>query len=107
MPFRLVSTTRFHCSSGKSSSGAAAAPTPALLNSRSTRPQALTVAANSASTEAGSVTSVGTASARPAAPASATTSSSGSLAAAGDGHAPAVAQQRQRRRLADARCRRP
>jgi hypothetical protein len=52
---------------------------PALLNNRSTRPHAFTVAANKASTDAGSVTSVGTASALPGASASVATCSSGSL----------------------------
>ena len=53
--------------------------TPALLNSTSSRPNASLVRANSACTEAWSVTSVGTASAWPAgAPASAIVSSSAS-----------------------------
>src|SRR5664279_341192 len=60
---RLMSTTVFHCSTVRSSSGSGGAPVPALLKSRSSRPKALRVAAKSALTAAGSVASVGTASA--------------------------------------------
>src|SRR4051812_4752837 len=64
MPLRLVSTTAFHFSIGRSSIEVLGALMPALLNSRSTRPQPFTTASNSACTDAGSVTSVGTASPR-------------------------------------------
>ncbi len=59
MPVRLVSTTFFQVSSGRSSSGTAGAPIPALLNSTSRRPKACLVLANSALTDSGSPTSVG------------------------------------------------
>ena len=62
---RLVSTARCHCSSDSSSSGTAGAPTPALLNNRSSRPNRSSIAANSASTLATSRTSVGCTTASP------------------------------------------
>ena len=75
-----MSTTAFHFSNGRSSSGMPGAPTPALLNSTSRRPKVSLVLANSALTEAGSVTSVGTASAlRPRPFTCSATASSGSL----------------------------
>ena len=58
-PVRLMSTTFFHCSTVSSSRLTAGAPTPALLNRRSRRPKALSRCANSARTDAGSLTSVG------------------------------------------------
>ena len=77
-PVRLMSTTLFHCSRVRSSNGPPALM-PALLNSRSTRPKRSVVAANSARTEPGSATSVGTASGLPASvPASRIACSSGS-----------------------------
>ena len=54
---RFVSTTVRHCSTVSSSSGTPGAPTPALLNSRSRRPKRSATSSNSASTDAGSVTS--------------------------------------------------
>ena len=60
MPVRLVSTTPFHISKLKSCNGMAGVPTPALLNSKSTRPNALTHCANRLATAASWVTSVGT-----------------------------------------------
>ena len=60
MPVRLISTTFFQVSYGRSSIGVAGAPMPALLNSTSQRPKVSLVLANSALTEAGSLTSVGT-----------------------------------------------
>ena len=48
-PVRLMSTTAFHCSNVRSSSGTAGAPTPALLNSTSRRPNVSARRANSAS----------------------------------------------------------
>src|SRR5579872_762817 len=65
-PVRLVSTTAFHWSYVRSSSGTAGAPIPALLNSRSNRPRASFVLANSALMDAGFVTSVGTTTTRDA-----------------------------------------
>ena len=59
-PVRLVSTTVFHCSYVNSSRGTAGAPVPALLNKRSSRPNASFVLANRALMDAGSLTSVGT-----------------------------------------------
>jgi hypothetical protein len=59
-----TSITRRHWSSVRSSSGTAGAPVPALLNSRSIRPNARSAASNRAWTDSGSVTSVGTAIAR-------------------------------------------
>src|SRR3989454_12438860 len=64
MPLRLASTTVFHCSTVRSSRGTAGAPVPALLKSRSSRPNVSFVFANSAFTDAGSPTSVGTTSVR-------------------------------------------
>src|SRR5947208_1070607 len=78
-PVRLVSTTAFHCSKGRSSSGTAGAPMPALLKSRSSRPNVSLVRAKSARTEAGSPTSVTTASVREPGLASRTTDSRASL----------------------------
>ena len=43
-PVRLTSTTRRHCSTVRSSSGTGGAPVPALLNSRSSRPNVSFVA---------------------------------------------------------------
>src|SRR5262245_16366620 len=60
-PVRLVATTVCHLSNGRSSIGMPAL-VPALLNSRSSRPNSCLVRANSALIDAGSVTSVGTAS---------------------------------------------
>src|SRR5712691_5592444 len=59
-PVRFVSTTVFHCSYVNSSRGTGGAPVPALLNKRSSRPNASFVRANRALMEAGSLTSVGT-----------------------------------------------
>ena len=56
-PVRFVSTTVRHCSTVSSSSGTPGAPTPALLNNRSRRPKRSATSSNSASTDAGSVTS--------------------------------------------------
>jgi hypothetical protein len=78
MPFRLMSTTPFHCAGVQSSNGPGGLPVPALLKTRSTRPKRSTAAANRASTEAGLPTSVGTASTREPAPDSSATWSSGS-----------------------------
>src|SRR5262249_47709745 len=78
-PVRLMSTTAFHCSKVKSSIGTPGAPMPALLNSTSRRPKASLAFANRARTDCGSLTSVGTASARAPAPDSATAFSSGSF----------------------------
>src|SRR5258708_1128420 len=63
-PVRFVSTTALHCSNVRSSNGTDGAPMPALLNRRSSRPNASVVARNRAETEAGSATSRGTASGR-------------------------------------------
>jgi len=63
-PVRLVDTTFIHCSWVRSSIGIGGAPVPALLNSTSRRPKTFLAAAKSAFTDAGSVTSVATASAR-------------------------------------------
>ena len=103
-PVRLVSTTRRQSSTVRSSSGTGRRPIPALLKRRSTRPNAPTAASNRARTESGSVTSVGTASARgPAPPARAIVSARAS------GRRPAIAteypsrQEGQGRRPADPR----
>ena len=64
-PVRLVSTTARHCSTDRSSRGMAGAPIPALLNRRSRRPKTSTVRVKRARMDSGSVTSVGTAVARP------------------------------------------
>ena len=78
-PVRLMSTTFFHCSKVRSSSITPGALTPALLNSTSTRPQVAFTFANSAATDSGWLTSVGTAIARPgAAPDSVIASANGS-----------------------------
>src|SRR6476661_125561 len=50
-PVRLMSTTVFHCSTLKSSRLMPGAPTPALLNSRSRRPNVSLTLANSARTD--------------------------------------------------------
>src|SRR2546427_40870 len=63
-PVRFVSITVFHCSTVRSSSGTGGAPVPALLKSRSSRPNASFVRAKSAWIDAESVTSVGTTSDR-------------------------------------------
>ena len=81
-PVRFVSTTARHCSSVSSSSGTAGAPMPALLKSRSRRPNLASTSAKSAATDAGSRTSHATATAPP--PASAAASSSGSRPPAGE-----------------------
>src|SRR5437867_5283732 len=78
-PVRLVSTTAFHCATVRSSRSPAA-PMPALLNRRSSRPNALLVCAKSERMAWGSHTSVGTTSAlERASPASADTVSRASL----------------------------
>ena len=78
-PFRFTATTWVHWSQVKSPKFVLGTLPPALLNSTSNRPYAALVAANSASTWAGSVTSVGTTRVCPAAaPASATVSSNAS-----------------------------
>src|SRR5256886_10345923 len=59
-PVRFASTTDFHCSKVRSSSGTLGAPEPALLKRRSNRPKTSTVWAKRALTELGSPTSVGT-----------------------------------------------
>src|SRR2546428_11470183 len=59
-PVRLTSTTDFHCSNVRSSSGTGGAPDPALLKRRSNRSNASTVWAKRALTDPGSPTSVGT-----------------------------------------------
>src|SRR5213080_2020154 len=65
-PVRLMSTTVFHCSKERSSRLTPGAPTPALLNSRSSRPNCSWAVLNSATTDAGSPTLVGTTRARDA-----------------------------------------
>ncbi len=60
-PVRLAATTRVHSLNGRSSSGTAGAPPPALLNRKSRRPNSALVLANSALTLSTSPTSVGTA----------------------------------------------
>ena len=62
-PVRLVSTTRRQASTLSSSSGLGGAPVPALLKSRSRRPQRRCTASNTAATDGGEVTSAGTTSA--------------------------------------------
>src|SRR6266508_4263604 len=59
-PVRLMSTTAFHRSYGRSSSGTGGAPMPALLKSRSSRSNVSFVLEKSARTDAASPTSVGT-----------------------------------------------
>src|SRR5712691_10309986 len=77
-PVRIVSTTAFQRSKANSSIGADA-PKPALLNSTSRRPKVSLARANSARTESGLPTSVGTPSAFPCRPSiSPTTACSGS-----------------------------
>src|SRR5262249_53700000 len=61
-PVRLVSTTAFHFSKGRSSRGTGGAPMPALLKRRSRRPNVSFVFAKRARMDSGSETSVGTAS---------------------------------------------
>ena len=76
---------------------------PALLKSTSSRPNFSFVRANSARTESGLVTSVGTASARaPSAPAAFTVPVERVRAPPGERDRVAVLQQRERDRLADA-----
>src|SRR5438034_7205172 len=77
-PERLVSTTAFHCSYVRSSSGTGGAPMPALLNSKSKRPKASFVLANRLLTDEGSVTLVGTTSVRDCDAAARAVASSGS-----------------------------
>src|ERR1700716_814241 len=78
-PVRLVSTTDLHSWYGTSSSGTGEALLPALLNSRSTRPNVSLVLSNRALTDKGSPTSVRTTNARaPAASPSAAVVSRGS-----------------------------
>ena len=97
VPVRLTSTTRCHCSTVSSSIGIPGALAPALLNRKSSRPNASFVRAKSASTDAGSLTSAGTASARsPSAPASAFVFSERLGAASREHHRPSLAQHRQR-----------
>src|SRR6516162_7621423 len=60
VPLRLVSTTAFHFSYGRSSIGTGGAPMPALLNRTSSRPNACLVVANSVLIDAGSAMSAGT-----------------------------------------------
>src|SRR6185437_6139141 len=64
-PVRLVSTTRCQSARSISSAWAAGPNRPALFTSRSSRPQRSFTASNSAATDAGSVTSAGTARAVP------------------------------------------
>src|SRR3954452_15461574 len=64
-PVRLTSTTERHCSTVRSSMVAPGTLMPALLKSTSRRPNSFAAAAKSRATESGSVTSVGTAIARP------------------------------------------
>src|SRR6266487_905216 len=59
-PVRLVSTTAFHFSNGRSSRGTGGAPMPALLKRRSSRPKTCFVCAKRARMDSGSLTSVGT-----------------------------------------------
>ena len=63
MPVKLVATTFCQVSKGRSSSGMAGAPMPALLNRTSSRPKVDFTVANSARIELRFDTSVGTASA--------------------------------------------
>ncbi len=64
-PVRLTSTTRRQSATVRFSSGTGGAPVPALLNRTSSRPNVRLVVSNRARTEDSSVTSVGTARARP------------------------------------------
>src|SRR5437867_7732840 len=59
-PVRLVSTTAFHFSNGRSSRGTGGAPMPALLKRRSSRPKTCFVCAKRGRMDSGSLTSVGT-----------------------------------------------
>src|SRR2546428_5691863 len=63
-PVRLVSTTDFHCSYLSSSSGIGGAACPALLNNRSSLPKVSLARPKRFRTDAGSATSVGTATIR-------------------------------------------
>ena len=102
-PVRFVSTTAFHCSNVRSSIGIGGVPMPALLNSRSRRPNRSLVFANSARTEAGSVTSVGTAMQRDAGGARAVDCGLEEIRAPpGEHDAVAVFDKGERHRLADA-----
>src|SRR5438067_733560 len=65
-PVRLVSTMRCQSASASSSTAPPGPNTPALLTSRSSRPQRSLTASNSRATDSGAVTSAGTASADPA-----------------------------------------
>ena len=87
-PVRLVSTMRCQSGSETSSTAPAGPNTPALLTSRSTRPQRSRTASNSRVTDSGTVTSAGTTSADP----------SGAAAAA------AVSARASSRRPASATC---
>ena len=99
-PVRLTSTTFRHCSTVSSSMGIPGALAPALLNRKSSRPNASAVLAKSACTDAGSLTSAGTASARsPSAPASSLVFSSGS------GRRPASTTDHPSRSIASAQAR--
>src|SRR6266511_816848 len=60
MPVRFTSSTPRQTSSGSSSIGTSGCDRPALLNSRSTRPNVSRACSNSATTDASSLTSVGT-----------------------------------------------
>ena len=64
-PVRLTSTAAAHCSNVRSSIGTGGAPVPALLNSRSKRPNTSWILPKSARTGCGLLTSVGTTSIRP------------------------------------------
>ena len=75
LPVRFAPTTRSQSSTGNSSTGTGLEPAPALLNSRSTRPNPSTAAAKRRSTSPGTETSATTARASPAQ--RPTTSSSG------------------------------
>ena len=77
IPFRFTATTCSHCAAVSSSKGVPGTLVPALLNSRSSRPNPALRRAKAASTEAGSVTSAGRTRVR-AAPQSAAVSSSAS-----------------------------
>src|SRR5215472_16998616 len=78
-PVKLALTADCHCSYVRSSSGTDGENCPALLNSRSSRPNSSFVVANRARTDAGSPTSADTASIRPPeARPSATVAASGS-----------------------------
>src|SRR5437763_10559249 len=95
-PRRLTRTARSKSSTATSASGAGMWPSPALLKAASRRPQASRVCATRRSTEAGSPTSVGTASAWPpeALMSSATAARACSSRAASTTVAPAAAKVR-------------